>query len=42
MKLANTIFDYIFHQIRKYDDNNEIILNPMSVLEKALAMYLYV
>lgn len=41
MKLANAIFDYIFHKVRKYDDN-EITLNPMSILGKSLVMYSYI
>ena len=39
MKQTNAVFDYVFHKIRKYD--NEITLNPMSILGKALVIYVW-
>lgn len=39
MKQTNAVFDYIFHKIRKYD--NEITLNLMSILGKALVIYVW-
>ena len=41
MKLADKIFDYIYHKIGKYDDS-EITLNPMSTAGKALAMHSHI